>query len=300
MLTQQQRDERKRYLCSSDLPAALGLSRWRSPFDVWLDKTGRLVEEESNDGPGGPMNAGSRFEGAVLDWADEWAGPIQERQAFIVLPEYRIASHIDAVNARREPIEAKTAGLFGQATGWGAEDTDDIPDEYVIQASVHLAVMPEAGVCWVPAFIGRRGFVRYRVERSDLADQLPSLAAAWWERHITNDTPPPGTGPSPGVAKLVRRQERIVPGDARLCEDWLSARAQLDTADRRLKEIESWIFAAMLDADQLDCGDAGRIHYRQSKRRDINAKALRAMQPAIADAFTRTTSYRTLVHKGDR
>jgi len=37
--------ERVNYIGASDVPVILGLSPWRTPYDLWSIKTGRLANE---------------------------------------------------------------------------------------------------------------------------------------------------------------------------------------------------------------------------------------------------------------
>ena len=42
-------EERKKSLGGSDMGAVLGLNRYRSPYTVWAEKTGRIGEEPENE-----------------------------------------------------------------------------------------------------------------------------------------------------------------------------------------------------------------------------------------------------------
>ena len=46
MTHQQWLDMRKKSVGGSEIAAALGLSRWRSPFDVWAEKTGHVTKKD--------------------------------------------------------------------------------------------------------------------------------------------------------------------------------------------------------------------------------------------------------------
>lgn len=42
-------EERRKSLGGSDMGAVLGLNRYRSPYTVWAEKTGRIGEEPDNE-----------------------------------------------------------------------------------------------------------------------------------------------------------------------------------------------------------------------------------------------------------
>ncbi len=50
-LTPQQHQARARGLGGSDIAAVLGLSRYRTPYEVWLEKTGQAVQESGESEP---------------------------------------------------------------------------------------------------------------------------------------------------------------------------------------------------------------------------------------------------------
>lgn len=45
MITDKQREQRRRYIGGSDMAAILGVDPWKTQVDLWLEKTGRLVDE---------------------------------------------------------------------------------------------------------------------------------------------------------------------------------------------------------------------------------------------------------------
>ncbi|GIV52679.1 MAG: hypothetical protein KatS3mg038_3200 [Candidatus Kapaibacterium sp.] len=71
--------DRRSFLGASDAPAVLGLSPWRSAWEVWAEKTGRIDSWSGN----AATSAGQLLEPAVLAWASE---ELRRRHDLVVEP----------------------------------------------------------------------------------------------------------------------------------------------------------------------------------------------------------------------
>ena len=138
-ITAQQREERKAWLGSSDMAAIMGLDPWRTPADVWAEKTGRLEQQEETS----VMRRGNLLEGAILNFAEQELGKLT-RNVRSTVPELHLAANTDAVAdygdpQNRLPVEAKSVGLWGDAgDDWGQEGTDEVPERVIVQCHVHM------------------------------------------------------------------------------------------------------------------------------------------------------------------
>jgi len=157
-ITEKQRQRRRNHIGASDMAAIMGLSPWRTPYDVWAEKTGRLVDEADPDNE--VMALGTLLETGVLDFAGSVLGPIRRNQ-FRKHPSLPIGGHLDAIRVgTNEPVEAKTAGLLGPLREpWGDEGTDHVPDRILIQVHTQcLALAPvEVERAYVAALLGGQG-----------------------------------------------------------------------------------------------------------------------------------------------
>ncbi len=182
-ITEKQRESRKAYLGSSDVAAILGLDPWRNAYDVWLDKTGKVDDKKENEA----MQAGTMFEEGVLHWAERELGAIITEEngeaIFRSAIGFPIGSHIDGlVKSNGEPVEAKTAGLFGPLVeDWGEEGTDQLPDRIIIQDHVHM-LCTEKEICHTPVFLGGKGFLMFRVNLDiEIMDIIRDKSMDFWE-----------------------------------------------------------------------------------------------------------------------
>ena len=167
-ITEAQREQRRSHLGSSDMAAILGVSPWMNAYDVWLEKTGRLEDEEQDKKW---LEAGNILEPGVLKWAERELGPIRTQQEngdalFRKAMGFPLGSHPDGeIISNEEPVEGKTAGIFGPIIEqYGEPGTDALPLRIVTQCLVHLECWGK-DICWVPVLLGGKGFVMYHVKR---------------------------------------------------------------------------------------------------------------------------------------
>jgi predicted phage-related endonuclease len=249
------------------------------------------------------MEAGLRFEGGVLDWAERQIGPIVRNPQNITRsrPDLHLFSNVDAVLRDGElPIEAKTAGLFGPLVGsWGDENTDQVPDHVYVQAHVHMLCVGGDGhapQCFVPAFLGGRGFVMFVVPRSSgLSEMISQAAVEFWERNVIQRIPPSDSLPTLDMVKRVRREpKKIVPVDPILVANYLTQKASLEEAKKAEAESRRELLAALGDAEAGDAGTEGTFTYMRQTRRSLDSKALKAEHSDLVANYMRETSFPVL------
>jgi putative phage-type endonuclease len=180
--------ERRNYLGGSDLGAIAGLNPYHTALDVYLDKTGDDIREETN----AAMRWGNLLEDVVAKAYSEdtgkmvwkWIQPIKHK-------EYPfLAANIDRwVGDREYVLECKTAG-FNKGKEWGEVGTDQIPESYLIQCAYY------ASICDVPkvdiaVLIGGQDFRIYTYVRNmELEEKLIKIACNFWHNHIKKRIPP--------------------------------------------------------------------------------------------------------------
>lgn len=262
MISPEQRRARRNYLGSSDAAAVVGKDPWKTPYELWLEKTGQL--EETDEPPSPAAELGNYLEPALLDWAAQQLGAPVERDIFLVHGNGLLSANLDGLSLHAEPpcvVEAKTVGLLGgtAADAWGDAESDAVPDHVALQAAHQLAVVNTASgsgedVGWVlvPALLARRGFVMFRVQRDrDLEDALVEAELRWWTDYVSRGTPPPPE-PSPALAVLKRLRRtpgKTVPVDAALIVAREAARAHRLEAEKLDQNAQAALILALGDAE---------------------------------------------------
>lgn len=141
MLTEQQLRERKKGIGGSDAAAVCGLSKWKTPLDVYLDKTTDKIEQlEENRF----IYWGNRLEPVIIERYEEETGKPVVRCAAVASHKYTfMLANIDGMLPNDGGIlECKTADAR-TSKNWGESGSDYFPDEYLIQCA-HYAIICDA------------------------------------------------------------------------------------------------------------------------------------------------------------
>lgn len=185
--------DRAKYLGGSDVAGILGISPWRTPLDVYLDKV-QPREREYDPSRERILTRGKRMEPYVIDLLQEETGlqVVRRGERYIDPALPFIAAEIDAEAATGENIEIKTSSPF-KSKEWGEQQTDEIPVYYTAQA-MHGMMVTGAPVCVFGVLIGADDFRIYRVERDE--ETIAGIRAKeveFWERVQRRDAPEPTT-----------------------------------------------------------------------------------------------------------
>ena len=188
--------DRTKYLGGSDIGAILGLSKYRTPMDVWLEKTGKAVNEANNL----PIRFGTFAEEFV---ASEYAQATGYQVAHQIEPithqeHSYLQGHIDrlvftnAIDANAKPshlLECKTANPFARSD-WGEVGSDEVPMSYLAQCHWYLA-LTQLERCDLAVLFGNSEFRIYQIEHDiELENALVEQAITFWEQHVITDIPP--------------------------------------------------------------------------------------------------------------
>ena len=243
------------------MAAVMGLDPYRNASDVWLDKRGLLVDDQS-DKP--IFVAGNRFESAVLDYAEESLGWLHRNPGTRHVDGTTIAVNVDACTENDdEPVEAKTVGMLGPSKEWwGDWGTDQVPDRVIIQATCHMMAW-EREVCHVPTFIAGRGFIMFAVHRREkIVSAIRRRAVQFWEENVLAGAHPVNVTPHLEIVQLVKRTTEVQTSvDPRLIEAWLESKAARSAAEAIEKKAKAAVICALGTAEAGLCGDMGAVTY---------------------------------------
>jgi predicted phage-related endonuclease len=174
------------------------------------------------------------------------------------------------------------------------------PDvEAQVQWQLYCTDLPCA---WITGLIGR-SFVWRLVERDeDDIRWLVAIAKAFRERHLLPGIPPAATAADLGtLGRVPADPDEVVELDAetlRTIDALREAKDELDAVKRRVRALEAQVKAALGNASAGTYIGAPVVTWKQSTRKEIDAKALEQDHPEIAAKYRRATEVRTfrLVH----
>ena len=197
---------RRSGLGASDMGTVLGLNPWKSAFELWLDKLGKLPPWSGNDATW----FGNELEDIIAKrWTTDPKSPgfgmkVKRKLTTARHPVYEWAfCHIDRrVIGERSCLEIKTTVVVDD---WGEPGTDEIPPHILVQCH-HQLWVENLEVCYVAVtFLHRRKIVYYRVERSAQWDEiLCSRGSQFWE-YVRTEVEPPVDFADPGIFKAIKQ-----------------------------------------------------------------------------------------------
>jgi putative phage-type endonuclease len=270
-ITEKQKEQRQKYLGSSDAAAVAGIDPFRSPADVYYDKTGQ-IEITGNEPTGDAIEVGVSCEEAVLNWFAKKKGLTLVRNQRRVHDNKIMAASLDAM-VKDDPtqlVEAKTTGVVSRFVNeqWGEVGTGEVPERIQLQCLHQMAVVPEARVVWVPVLMGGVGLRHYVVERNEeMIRDLTDLEVGFWKTYVEAHIPPPDVLPSMETLKRIRREPtKKIPVAEAVVQDWLSAKEALKAAEETKQTKERLLLQTLGDAEAGECA-LGVVTYFMGKPR---------------------------------
>ena len=177
----------------SDVSVIAGVNPFRSIFQLWLEKTGQVEPEETeNDN----THFGNVLEPVVKREFSKRTGlKVRAKRALLQSEEYPfMLADLDGViyeNGKMNLFEAKTASAYKQEI-W----EKGIPEEYVLQVQHYMAVTG-AEKTYLAALVGGNRFY-WKVVRRDEQKiaEIIALEKAFWEENVLagKEPVPDGSG----------------------------------------------------------------------------------------------------------
>ena len=177
----------------SDVSVIAGVNPFRSIFQLWLEKTGQVEPEETeNDN----THFGNVLEPVIKREFSKRTGlKVRAKRALLQSEEYPfMLADLDGViyeNGKMNLFEAKTASAYKQEI-W----EKGIPEEYVLQVQHYMAVTG-AEKTYLAALVGGNRFY-WKVVRRDEQKiaEIIALEKAFWEENVLagKEPVPDGSG----------------------------------------------------------------------------------------------------------
>lgn len=194
--------DRTKFIGGSDIGAILGLSRFRSPLEVWMEKT----RKETRQPDSLPLRFGSFAEEFVAsEYARSTGFELLHDELIHIHPEHSFMSaHIDRFvleNRSTAPsriLECKTANPFAPfaSSEWGEVGSDEVPMSYLCQCIWYMAITNLDRVDLAVLF-GNSDFRIYEITRDkELERMVIQKATIFWQEHVLKDIAPPAISES--------------------------------------------------------------------------------------------------------
>lgn len=284
---------------ASECAAALGLSQYQTPLDIYLRKTGEAEPIVDNV----PMRMGRLLEPIVLDLYEEQAGPINRQQHTLTARDHPFMfATPDALNLTgRYPVDAKTVGARSLHY-WGEPGTDQVPTDYLVQVT-HQMIVTQATRADIAVLMAGQDFAIYPINLDrELADMIIEGLRLFWQRVERREPPAPTSVAE--VDRLYRRsQPAAIEADATIAAtvaELVIVREQIKLATQREDALVLDLKKYLASHDTLT--HAGRTLATWKSAKDsqrFDAEAFKAAHPDLYAQYLKTTpGSRRLLLKG--
>ncbi|MGG3890076.1 YqaJ viral recombinase family protein [Metabacillus fastidiosus] len=290
-------EARKKGIGGSDASIILGLNKWKTPFELWLEKTGQVITEEIQSDA---AYFGSQLEDLVAKEFEKRSGKkVRRRNAILQHPEHDfIIANVDRiVVGEKAVLECKTTSAYN-AKEW---ESEEIPESYIIQVQHYLGVLgPEYKKGYFAVLIGGNKFVWKEIDRDEeLINLIFEREVEFWNHYVLGNVAPVLDGSSAAEQYLKQKYEKAEKGKSvdltseykEKIDQYLSLKDSIKALDEQVKEIENQIKNEMKDAE-LAFVKNFQTEWKPITSNRIDSKKLKEQFPNIYEQVVKQTSYR--------
>lgn len=193
MLSVIQQEQRKRGLGATDCAAVMGLSPYRTPYELWMIKTGRMEEEAILSE--GRLRLRHAHEQTIADEYEMQRGVKLRRvnqATFHKRLPFMLCNLDRVITGQHKIVECKTSTAWLRQA-WGANGTDEAPISYILQVQHQLACS-EYDDADIAALIDIDDYRILPQPRNDkVIAKIEEACERFWVDHVLADVAPEAT-----------------------------------------------------------------------------------------------------------
>lgn len=287
---------RKRYIGGSDCAVVCGLSKFKSPYALCLDKRSDVLDLSDSEA----MRVGRDLEEYVAGRFCEATGKKVRRCNFMMrsnIYDFMIADVDRFVVGEDAILECKTTNAYNKKL-W---DDGAVPVEYELQCHHYMAVTG-VELCYIACLIMGVDFVIREVKRDDeVIKMIAKRERDFYERYMVGDELPLPDGSSSYDSALRERFTGGADGECSLADydlsDYFRNKELIKDLQEQNKVIEQKI---QLDMGNFNYG-VGRgfsVSWKPYVSKRFDSKAFKAAYPDLYKEFLRASNARRFMIKG--
>ena len=296
--------DRSKFIGGSDASAILGLSPWKTAYQLWLEKTGQW-KEEADAAREKILKRGKRWEPTVVEMLlDELTDRghevevIGRNQRYVDPACDFLACELDLellVDGEECNCEMKTVTPFARKH-WGEPGTDQIPVYYTAQAMHGLMIKPRRR-CIVAGLISFDDLRVHEVIRDeDVIKGIRLAEIEFWQRIRDGVAPDPVN--LDDLALMFRSDdgsEVALPEGSDLHDDLLRLRAvkaKLKAYEQEQELLEFRLKRYMGEAQVLTLAGDKAASWKGQEAKRFDLDSFKAEHPKLYREFQKPTSTR--------
>ena len=289
---------RLRGIGGSDCAPAIGMSRYKSPLSLWLEKTEQVAPKEAGEA----AYWGTIMEPVLREEFAKRTGLAVKEVPYMFYREETpwMLANIDGITYEKDGsvslLEIKTAN------GFAAKDWEDgLPQEYFLQVQHYLCVL-DLQKAYVACLLGGNHFIVEEVLRdNEVIANITAMEAAFW-KSVVDRTQPEIDGSASTAEALSAMYPQsdttsvILPEEA---DDILSYYMKIKESEASIKE-EKLLCENKLKSllGQAECGKSPKgisVSWKSVETSRIDTSRLKTEVPQIAERFTVKSQTRKFV-----
>lgn len=287
--------QRRKGIGGSDAAAIVGMNKWKSPVEVYLEKIGEAPEvDEMSEA----AYFGILLEDVVAKEFSERTGlRVRRRNAILQHPEhtFMIANVDRLIVGEKTGLECKTASEY-MKDEW---KDDEVPATYLIQCQHYMAVTGY-DAWWIAVLIGGNKFVYKKIERDEeLIGYLIEEERNFWENHVEKRIPPAfdGSDASSDLLKALYPEaepesEIELPDEAdKLIEALEQLNSELKEIEKQKKEYENRL-KGMLGEFETGVASNHIVTWKNITSSRVDTKKLKKERPDIYEQYLKKSTSR--------
>ncbi|MFB6349978.1 YqaJ viral recombinase family protein [Moraxella sp. ZJ142] len=297
----------------SDIAALMGVSPYKTAYDIYLDKTREIEADEMSEA----AYWGTRLEALV---ADEYAlrnnVKVQRVNFLIRSEEYPFAcANIDraVVNpaisgtvrvskdgslSTDKLLEIKTSSAYLNKN-WGDEGSDLVPDHYLLQCQWYMGIT-KVPTCDLAVLIGGNKYQQYTINfDEDLFAEMIAVAGEFWE-NLQN-----GISPDPVSYENIRHKYRraeigsildITENEqaVELVSSYLDLKDREKAVNDELNDLKKDIAVLFADKETMVLDKQIVMTYKNQTSKRLDSSKLRKEHPELIGSYEKVSETRVL------
>lgn len=286
----------------SEIAAALGVSQYKTPYQLWLEKTGRMEQEP----PSLAMRLGVPLEPIIKTLYEERTGKkLRRSHKELTHPTLPLVGHLDyVVVGEKRLVDCKSTLSFGGRRRYGADETDQLPEEHLCQGQGYLLLSGAASIDFAVLMAGPEFRVFTVDSDPDMQRLIEEGVRRFWTS-VETDTPPPLTNSEDAaLAYPLSTPEKTItatPTQAEIAASLRALRAEIAAKTEMAEAAVTLLKSYMEDGEVLlDAAGEKLCSWKSQTAKRIDATRLKTEAPDVYGAYLKETASRVFRLAGDR
>ncbi len=278
--------ERNRGIGGSDIATILGLNKWKSPLQLFLEKTGKVVAEDLSDKE--VIYWGNVLEDVVAKEFERRTGKkVRKRHVMFCDDKYPyMRANVDReVVGENAVLECKTTDKRN-ADQWV---DDQVPANYILQCQWYMMIRGYEKA-YIACLIGGNQFVFKEIERDEeLIEIIKGKAVEFWETNVLGDVEPDADY----MDKAAYKQLTLCPDAIELPDDIdfkIELLEEIKRDEKTLKQTKDKLEAEIKQAMQgheVGLTSKYRLNWKKSVQKRFDSKRFKEEQAELNEKYTK-------------